>query len=163
MHYPPSQEPNTLICPAPNESILTLAAYFQISIYRSTSRFQISLPFTFSDQNVVRFSSFSCVFYLLLQSYSSSFNHSNPILWIPKVYSSPLSFFVLVSDNLLATFISSCLLSAVLPCCDKPKFQVVNAAFNVGDGKEEILRIWFCYFGSQIFSLPTFRRIYLVS
>jgi hypothetical protein len=34
----------------------------------------------------------------------------------------------------------------------------VKVGFYVGDGKEEILSIWFCYFGSQIFDLVSISK-----
>jgi hypothetical protein len=107
----PSQESNTLFCPAPNESIHSLVAYFHMSIFRSTSRSQMSLPFTFADQNVCT-SRFS---YLLRQSYSPSYGHSNAVVWSKVLFFNPLAFFVLVSDTLLATVLPNalCLLSSL--------------------------------------------------
>lgn len=123
-----------------------------MSIFRSTFMSQMSLPFTFADQNFVCISHFSCVCYLLRQSYSPSFDHSNAILW-SFVLHSPLAFFILVSDTLVATVLPNalCLLSSL-------------DAGNQSSGPYKWVFMWgmerrdsehfFFNFGSQILDLP---------
>lgn len=105
----------------------------------------MSLAFMFADQNVC-ISRFSCVCYLLRQSYSPSFDHSNAILWSFVLHPS-LAFFVLVSDILLATVLPNalCLLSSldVRNQSSGPYKWVFIWGMERRDSEHLVLLLWF--------------------